>query len=90
MYKTTAGGYALWLVILLSFGKIAATSLSIGIGGSGGGVRTPVATAGRPLSWPLMPGTASGHGACRAHTAILPASEPPTSMRGAVRQARRV
>ncbi|HEX6522157.1 MAG TPA: chloride channel protein [Streptosporangiaceae bacterium] len=36
MYKATAGGYALWFVILLSFGKIAATSLSIGIGGSGG------------------------------------------------------
>ena len=36
MYKTTAGGYVLWFVILLSFGKILATSLSIGIGGSGG------------------------------------------------------
>lgn len=36
MYKTTAGGYALWFVLLLAFGKIAATSLSIGIGGSGG------------------------------------------------------
>ena len=36
MYKATAGGYALWFVIVLAFGKIAATSLSIGIGGSGG------------------------------------------------------
>ena len=36
IYHTTAGGYALWFVILLAFGKIAATSLSIGIGGSGG------------------------------------------------------
>ena len=36
MYKTTAGGYALWFLILLAFAKIAATSLSIGIGGSGG------------------------------------------------------
>jgi CIC family chloride channel protein len=36
MYKTTAGDYALWFVLLLAFGKIAATSLSIGIGGSGG------------------------------------------------------
>jgi CIC family chloride channel protein len=36
MYQTTAGGYALWFVLLLAFGKIAATSLSIGIGGSGG------------------------------------------------------
>jgi CIC family chloride channel protein len=35
-YQTTAGGYALWFVLLLAFGKIAATSLSIGIGGSGG------------------------------------------------------
>lgn len=36
MYRTTAGAYALWFVVLLAFGKIAATSLSIGIGGSGG------------------------------------------------------
>jgi CIC family chloride channel protein len=36
MYRTTASGYALWFVIVLAFGKIAATSLSIGIGGSGG------------------------------------------------------
>ena len=36
MYKTTAGQYALWFVTVLAFAKIAATSLSIGIGGSGG------------------------------------------------------
>jgi CIC family chloride channel protein len=36
MYKTTAGGYVLWFLVVLAFGKIAATSLSIGIGGSGG------------------------------------------------------
>ncbi len=36
MYKATAGGYVLWFLILLAFAKIAATSLSIGIGGSGG------------------------------------------------------
>jgi chloride channel protein, CIC family len=36
MYKTTAGGYALWFLIILAFGKMLATSLSIGIGGSGG------------------------------------------------------
>jgi CIC family chloride channel protein len=36
MYKTTAGGYALWFLILLAFAKMIATSLSIGIGGSGG------------------------------------------------------
>jgi CIC family chloride channel protein len=36
MYKATAGGYLLWFLILLAFAKIAATSLSIGIGGSGG------------------------------------------------------
>src|ERR1700761_642448 len=36
MYQTTAGGYALWFLVILAFCKIAATSLSIGIGGSGG------------------------------------------------------
>jgi CIC family chloride channel protein len=36
MYQATAGGYVLWFLILLAFAKIAATSLSIGIGGSGG------------------------------------------------------
>jgi CIC family chloride channel protein len=36
MYKATAGGYALWFLVILAFGKILATSLSIGIGGSGG------------------------------------------------------
>ena len=36
MYKTAAGEYALWFLVILAFGKILATSLSIGIGGSGG------------------------------------------------------
>jgi chloride channel protein, CIC family len=36
MDKTTAGGYALWFLVILAFGKILACSLSIGIGGSGG------------------------------------------------------
>ena len=36
MYKATAGQYVLWFLILLAFGKIAACSLTIGIGGSGG------------------------------------------------------
>ncbi len=36
MYKTAAGGYALWFLVILAFGKIAACSMSIGIGGSGG------------------------------------------------------
>jgi CIC family chloride channel protein len=36
MYKTAAGGYALWFLVILAFGKILATSLSIGTGGSGG------------------------------------------------------
>jgi len=36
MFKTTAGGYALWFLIILALGKILATSLSMGIGGSGG------------------------------------------------------
>jgi CIC family chloride channel protein len=36
MYKTAAGGYALWFLVVLAFAKMVATSLSIGIGGSGG------------------------------------------------------
>ena len=36
MYKTVAGGYVLWFLLLLAAAKIAATSLSLGIGGSGG------------------------------------------------------
>ena len=36
MFKTTAGDYAIWFLIVLAFGKILATSLSMGIGGSGG------------------------------------------------------
>jgi CIC family chloride channel protein len=36
MYQATAGRYALWFLVVLAFAKIAATSLTIGIGGSGG------------------------------------------------------
>jgi chloride channel protein, CIC family len=36
MDQATAGGYALAFLILLAFGKMLATSLTIGIGGSGG------------------------------------------------------
>jgi CIC family chloride channel protein len=36
MYKATAGSYTLWFLIVLAFAKIAACSLTIGIGGSGG------------------------------------------------------
>jgi chloride channel protein, CIC family len=36
MFKATAGGYALWFLIVLAFGKIPATSLTMGVGGSGG------------------------------------------------------
>jgi CIC family chloride channel protein len=36
MYQATAGQYALWFLIVLAFAKIAAYSLTIGIGGSGG------------------------------------------------------
>jgi chloride channel protein, CIC family len=36
MYQATAGQYALWFLVLLAFAKIAACSLTIGIGGSGG------------------------------------------------------
>ena len=36
MFKATAGGYALWFLVVLAFGKILATSLTMGVGGSGG------------------------------------------------------
>jgi chloride channel protein, CIC family len=36
MYQATAGQYALWFLVVLAFAKIAACSLTIGIGGSGG------------------------------------------------------
>jgi chloride channel protein, CIC family len=36
MYKTVGGNYALWFLVVLAAGKILATSLSLGIGGSGG------------------------------------------------------
>ncbi len=36
MFKATGGGYVLWFLILLAVAKIIATSLTIGIGGSGG------------------------------------------------------
>ena len=36
MYKATAGQYVVWFLIVLAFAKIAACSLTIGIGGSGG------------------------------------------------------
>ena len=36
MFKATAGDYAIWFLLVLAFGKILATSLSMGIGGSGG------------------------------------------------------
>jgi chloride channel protein, CIC family len=36
MYKAVAGSYVLWFLILLAAGKMIATSLTIGIGGSGG------------------------------------------------------
>ncbi|HZC41674.1 MAG TPA: chloride channel protein, partial [Streptosporangiaceae bacterium] len=36
MYKALAGSYVLWFLIVLAAGKMIATSLTIGIGGSGG------------------------------------------------------
>jgi chloride channel protein, CIC family len=36
MFKAAAGNYTLWFLIVLAFGKILATSVSMGIGGSGG------------------------------------------------------
>ncbi len=36
LYKAVAGSYVLWFLLLLAAGKMVATSLTIGIGGSGG------------------------------------------------------
>ena len=36
MFKATAGDYALWFLLVLALGKIVATSVTMGIGGSGG------------------------------------------------------
>jgi CIC family chloride channel protein len=36
MYKAVAGDYVLWFLVVLAAGKILATSLTLGIGGSGG------------------------------------------------------
>ena len=36
MYKAVSGGYLLWFLIVLAAAKMVATSLTIGIGGSGG------------------------------------------------------
>jgi len=36
MYKAVAGGYALWFLLVLAAAKIAACSMTLGIGGSGG------------------------------------------------------
>ena len=36
MYKAVSGNYVLWFLLVLAAGKIIATSLTIGIGGSGG------------------------------------------------------
>jgi len=53
MFKALAGDYALWFVLLLLVGKIVATSLTLGVGGSGG-VFAPSLFVG------LMTGTAFG------------------------------
>jgi CIC family chloride channel protein len=36
MFKAAAGDYAIWFLIILALGKILATSVTMGIGGSGG------------------------------------------------------
>src|SRR6201996_1988974 len=36
VFKAPAGGYCIWFLLVLAVGKIVATSLSMGIGGSGG------------------------------------------------------
>ncbi|WP_210414825.1 chloride channel protein [Microlunatus elymi] len=53
MFKAVAGDYALWFLVLLMFGKILATSLTLGVGGSGG-------VFGPSLFIGLMGGTAFG------------------------------
>lgn len=53
MFKALAGDYALWFLLLLAAGKILATSLTLGVGGSGG-VFAPTLFIG------LMVGTAFG------------------------------
>jgi H+/Cl- antiporter ClcA len=58
MFKATAGGYAVWFLVVLAFGKILATSVSMGIGGSGGifapslfiGVTTGMPTAASSIT----------------------------------------
>ncbi len=53
MFKALAGHYAIWFLVLLVIGKMVATSLTLGIGGSGG-VFAPSLFIG------LMAGTAYG------------------------------
>ncbi|MBR7832966.1 chloride channel protein [Actinospica durhamensis] len=67
MYQAIAGGYTLWFLILLVFGKMLATSVSLGIGGSGG-VFAPSLFLG------VMSGTAFG---VIADHAFGPAAGPP-------------
>jgi hypothetical protein len=72
MFKATAGGYALWFLIVLAFGKIAATSLTMGIGGSGGTATMPPRRCGsarrprcrvrRRADWAGAPATADAPG----------------------------
>ena len=51
IFKTTAGSYATWFLIVLAFGKILATSLSIGIGGSGS-IFARRCSSASPPEWP--------------------------------------
>jgi len=53
MFKALGGGYAVWFMVLLAAAKIVATSLTLGVGGSGG-VFAPSLFVG------LMTGTAFG------------------------------
>ncbi len=53
MFKALAGDYALWFLLLLVVGKVVATALTLGVGGSGG-VFAPSLFIG------LMSGTAFG------------------------------
>ena len=53
MFKALAGNYSLWFLVALMLGKVAATSVTLGVGGSGG-VFAPSLFVG------LMSGTAFG------------------------------
>jgi CIC family chloride channel protein len=53
MYQAVGGHYVLWFLLLLTAGKMVATSLTIGIGGSGG-VFAHHRSSAPPPGWPSV------------------------------------